>query len=115
MEPESALAIPAEDGSLTIYVGSQSVYEDQHGIMFILGLPHDKVRVVSKMVGGAFGGKEDLVVQHHAALLAYHTKQPVKITLSRQESISVHPKRHAMELEVTNWLRCKGNIDNGLQ
>ena len=110
MEPESALAIPADDGSLTIYVGSQSVYEDQHGIMSILGLPHEKVRVVSKMVGGAFGGKEDLVVQHHAALLAYHTKQPVKITLSRQESILVHPKRHAMELEVTTGCDEKGNI-----
>ena len=101
LEPESALAVPQGEGGLTVYVGSQSVYEDQHGIMSILGLPSEKVRVVSKLVGGAFGGKEDLSVQHHAALLAMHTGKPVKLTLSRQESIRVHPKRHAMEIEIT--------------
>ncbi|MEG6584661.1 selenium-dependent xanthine dehydrogenase [Dendrosporobacter sp. 1207_IL3150] len=101
MEPESAVAVPEKEGCLTVYVGSQSVYEDQHGIMAILGLPADKVRVVSKLVGGGFGGKEDLSVQHHAALLAQKTGKPVKLTLSRQESILVHPKRHAMELELT--------------
>jgi selenium-dependent molybdenum hydroxylase 1 len=101
MEPESALAVPQDDGGITVYVGDQSVYDDQHGIMGILGLPADKVRVISKLVGGGFGGKEDLSVQHHAALLALKTRKPVKLTLSRQESILVHPKRHAMELEIT--------------
>ena len=67
----------------------------------MLDVPHDKVRVISKLVGGGFGGKEDLSVQHHAALLAWHTKKPVKLTLARQESIHVHPKRHAMEMEFT--------------
>ena len=109
MEPESALAVPSADGTLTVYTGSQSVYEDQHGIMSILGLPHDKVRVVSKLVGGAFGGKEDLVVQHHAALLAHAVQKPVKLTLDRQESILVHPKRHAMEVELTT-----GCDENGI-
>ncbi|EHQ88470.1 selenium-dependent xanthine dehydrogenase [Desulfosporosinus youngiae] len=110
MEPESALAIPQEDGGVTVYVGDQSVYDDQHGIMAMLGLPEEKVRIISKLVGGGFGGKEDLSVQHHAALLAVKTQKPVKLTFTRQESILVHPKRHAMELEVTTGCDEKGKL-----
>ncbi len=110
MEPESALAIPQADGGITVYVGDQSVYDDQHGIIGILGLPAEKVRVISKLVGGGFGGKEDLSVQHHAALLAIKTQKPVKLTLSRKESILVHPKRHAMELEITTGCNAEGKI-----
>ncbi|SDE88801.1 selenium-dependent xanthine dehydrogenase [Sporomusa acidovorans] len=101
LEPESALAVPQPDGTLTVYISSQNVYDDYHGIVSLLGVKEKDVRVVSKMVGGGFGGKEDLTVQHHAALLAWHTKKPVKNTLSRQESIKVHPKRHAMEMNFT--------------
>lgn len=110
LEPESALAIPGPDGGITIYTADQNVYDDQHGIMAMLGLPPDKVRVVSKYVGGGFGGKEDLSVQHHAALLAWHTKKPVKLTLSRQESIMVHPKRHPMQMEFTTASDENGRI-----
>lgn len=110
MEPESALAIPQEDGGVTIYVGDQSVYDDQHGIMAMLGLPAEKVRVISKLVGGGFGGKEDLTVQHHAALLAIKTQKPVKLTFTRQESILVHPKRHAMEMDITTGCDENGKL-----
>ena len=67
----------------------------------MLGVDIDKIRVVSKYVGGGFGGKEDMSCQHHTALLAYLTGKPVKMTLTRAESINVHPKRHAMEMEFT--------------
>ena len=67
----------------------------------MLGLSTDKVRVTAAMVGGGFGGKEDMSVQHHASLLAYVTKRPVKVHFSRYESLLVHPKRHAMEMEFT--------------
>ena len=110
LEPESALAIPGDDGKMTVYIGSQSVYDDHHGIAATLGLPKEKVRVISKLVGGAFGGKEDLSVQHHAALLAQKTGQPVKLTLSRQESIRVHPKRHAMEITLTTACDKEGKL-----
>ena len=106
LEPESALAVPEADGTLTVYTGTQSIYDDHHGIVGVLGVPKDQVKVVSKLVGGGFGGKEDLSVQHHAALLAWIAKQPVKLTLDRQESIRVHPKRHAMEMEFT--VACDG-------
>lgn len=110
MEPESALAIPAQDGALTVYSAGQGVYDDHRGIVRMLGVPAEKVRVISKLVGGGFGGKEDLSVQHHAALLAWHSGRPVKLTLSRQESFRVHPKRHPMEMEFTTACDEKGKI-----
>ena len=100
LEPESAMAVPTEK-ELIVYTGSQSVYDDLHEITHLLGLGEDKVRIISKYVGGGFGGKEDMSCQHHAALLAYLTGKPVKMTLTRAESIKVHPKRHAMEMEFT--------------
>lgn len=100
LEPESALALPDGDGVL-LYTGGQSVYDEQREISEMLNLPKEQVRVISKYVGGGFGGKEDMSVQHHAALLAYTLKQPVKVTLTRKESLMVHPKRHAMEMTMT--------------
>jgi selenium-dependent xanthine dehydrogenase len=107
LEPESALAVPAEDGGLTVYTAGQGVYDDHHGIVAMLGVPGEKVRVISKLVGGGFGGKEDLSVQHHAALLAWHSGKPVKLTFTRKESFLVHPKRHPMEIDLTT--ACDGN------
>ena len=109
LEPESALAMPDNDGVL-IYTGSQGIYDEQREISELLGLPKEKVRCISKYVGGGFGGKEDMSVQHHAALLAYATKKPVKITFSRKESIMIHPKRHAMEIKVTTACDYEGNL-----
>jgi selenium-dependent xanthine dehydrogenase len=100
MEPECAIAIYEDEGIL-LYSGGQGIYDDQHEVADVLGISTDKVRVQSKLVGGGFGGKEDMSVQHHAALLAWATKQPVKVKFSRQESILIHPKRHAMEMDLT--------------
>ena len=110
LEPESALAVPEADGTLTVYTGTQSIYDDHHGIVGTLGVAKEQVKVVSKLVGGGFGGKEDLSVQHHAALLAWIAKQPVKLTLGRQESIRVHPKRHAMEMDFTVACDAEGHL-----
>lgn len=110
MEPESALAYFDEDGILRVYTAGQSVYDDHHGITDMLGVESEKVRVITKYVGGGFGGKEDLSVQHHAALLAWHTKKPVRLTLTRQESINVHPKRHPMRMAYTVGCDAEGRI-----
>jgi selenium-dependent xanthine dehydrogenase len=101
LEPESALAVPTQCGSLTVYTAGQSVYDDHREIVRMLGVAGEKVRIISKFVGGGFGGKEDMSVQHHAALLAWHSGRPVKLTLSRSESLRVHPKRHPMEIDCT--------------
>jgi len=110
IEPESALAIPALEGPMTVYTAGQSVYDDHREIVRMLGVGAEKVRVISKYVGGGFGGKEDMSVQHHAALLAWHSGRPVKLTLSRKESFRVHPKRHPMEMEYTTACDENGKV-----
>lgn len=97
MEPETAIGLPDGDGVMVI-TGAQGIYDEYHEISSYLGIPMEKVRIQSAVVGGGFGGKEDMSVQHQAALCAYLTKRPVKVFFSRQESINYHPKRHAMEI-----------------
>lgn len=106
LEPECAVAYPQGAGVLVLS-SDQSAYDTQHEIMGMLGLPAEQVTVRNCLVGGGFGGKEDVTTQHHAALLAYLTKRPVKVKLSRAESILIHPKRHPMEMEFT--LGCDEN------
>ena len=100
LEPECAVAEPVP-GGLRMYTSSQSVYDEQREISRMLKLPPEKVRSTATLVGGGFGGKEDMTVQHHAALMAWHTKQPVKVKFSRQESLDYHVKRHPMDMEFT--------------
>nr|WP_312577346.1 selenium-dependent xanthine dehydrogenase [Sedimentibacter sp.] len=97
LEPECAIGIPDGDGVRVITSG-QGIYDEYREITEMLGIDSSKVRIQSAYVGGGFGGKEDMSVQHHAGLLAYLSKKPVKVLLSRQESIKIHPKRHAMEM-----------------
>ena len=98
MEPESAIALPAEEG-ITVYSQGQGVYEDRKQIAKVLAIDEEKVRVILVPNGGGFGGKEDLSVQHHAALSAFITNRSVKITLSRDESILMTPKRHPIRMK----------------
>lgn len=100
MEPECAIAFPEGEG-VHLYTAAQSVYDEQHEIAAVLGLPNELVVSESKLVGGGFGGKEDMSVQHHAALAAWLLKLPVKVKFSREESLRIHVKRHAMEMEFT--------------
>jgi len=101
LEPESSLAVPDPDGPLEVYSQGQGVWDDRRQIASFLGVPDDRVRVVQVPTGGAFGAKEDLNIQSHAALLATCTGLPVLLTLSRKESLRFHAKRHAMWLEYT--------------
>jgi len=102
LEPECAVALAdRQNRQVTIFSSDQGTYDTQRECAILLGLPRENIHVVNKLVGGAFGGKEDVTVQHQAALLAWHTGLPVKVKLTRQESILIHPKRHAMEMEFT--------------
>jgi xanthine dehydrogenase molybdenum-binding subunit len=109
MEPEAAIAYPAGDG-VEVLSQSQGVYEDRTQIAKLLGLPLDKVRVVLVPNGGGFGGKEDLTVQGQAALFAYHLQQPVKVRLTRDESIVMHPKRHPIWMAYTVGCDAQGKL-----
>ncbi|MGE5357336.1 MAG: selenium-dependent xanthine dehydrogenase [Deltaproteobacteria bacterium] len=100
LEKEATIAIPDKNGSIELLSQSQGVYEDRRQVAMILGLPEDKVRVTLIPNGGGFGGKEDLSIQGQTALFAYLMQKPIKLTLTREESIRLHPKRHPIFMEI---------------
>jgi len=110
LEPESAFVVPEPDGPLRVYSQGQGIWDDRRQIAGLLGVPEEQVRVTQTTTGGAFGAKEDLNVQGHAALLALATARPVRLTLSRKESLRFHAKRHAMWLEYTVGCDAEGHL-----
>ena len=99
LEPECAVSFLDGDGDVFIYSTDQSAHQTLHECQLLLGTK--KVKVQNALVGGGFGGKEDMTVQHHAALLTYLTGRPVKVKLTRAESLLIHPKRHRFEMDFT--------------
>ncbi len=108
LEPECAVAYKDEDGDVFIISTDQSAHTTLHECSLLLGT--DKVKVQNALVGGGFGGKEDMSVQHHAALITYCTGRPVKVKLSRKESLLVHPKRHHFVMDFTMGCDENGRI-----
>ncbi len=110
LEPESTLAVPvartAAGGArcLHVYSGGQGVWDDRDQIASVLGVEGDAVTVELVSNGGAFGGKEDMANQAQTALAAWLLGQPVKCTLSREESLLIHAKRHPVRAEY--WAGC---------
>jgi CO/xanthine dehydrogenase Mo-binding subunit len=92
--PESGLAVPDGEGGVDVYVATQWLHVDREQVAPCLGLPEEQVRIHLAGVGGAFGGREDLSMQIHAAMLALHTSRPVKMVYGRQESFMGHVHRH---------------------
>lgn len=100
LEPECSIAVPLRDGRMEIYVGSQIPYQDRTQVARVMGWHEERIRVVGQLMGGGFGGKEDVMGQIHVAMLANVTQRPVKLLFDRHESLLVHPKRHATQIRV---------------
>ena len=100
LEPESTLAVPQEDGTLHVYSGGQGVWDDRDQIAAVLGVDASSVTVELVSNGGAFGGKEDMSNQAQTALAASILGRAVKCTLTREQSLHLHPKRHPIRIEV---------------
>ena len=100
LEPECSIAVPLPDGRIEIYVGSQIPYQDRTQVARVMGWPEERIRVVGQLMGGGFGGKEDVMGQIHATMLANVTHRPVKLLFDRHESLLVHPKRHATQIRI---------------
>lgn len=98
LEPESTVAVPTEDGHLKVYSGGQGVWDDRDQIAAVLNIDPSNVTVELVSNGGAFGGKEDMSNQAQTALAAWLLKRPVKCTLTREESLLLHPKRHPIRM-----------------
>lgn len=113
LETECCLARPwmfeGEQG-IQIFSQGQGAYEDRKSIAKILNIPIERVNVIQVQNGGGFGGKEDLTVQGHVAMCSYLLNVPVKLFLTRQESMSMHPKRHPMRLKYTLGCDQKGKL-----
>lgn len=100
IEPECGIG-SYEDGIITVWCSSQNVHFDRAEVARVLNMPRSKVRIIQAETGGGFGGKLDISTQCYAALLAYYTKKPVKVTYTRVESTTVSSKRHP------SIIRCK--------
>ncbi|MDY0280101.1 MAG: molybdopterin-dependent oxidoreductase [Salinivirgaceae bacterium] len=110
LEKESAVAYPDKEDGIEVLSQGQGVYVDQKQIAAILNLPEEKVRVTLVPNGGGFGGKEDLTVQGYAAMFAYLLKTPVKVSLTRPESLKMHPKRHPVFMDMELAADKEGNM-----
>ncbi len=110
MEPECSVAVPTPEGRMEIFVGSQIPYSDRSQVARTMGWSEDRVRIVGQLMGGGFGGKEDIAGQIHAAMLANATGQPVKLLWDRHESLLVHPKRHATQIRVKLGAKKDGTL-----
>jgi CO/xanthine dehydrogenase Mo-binding subunit len=108
--PESGLAVPDGEGGVDIYVATQWLHVDRAQIAPCLGLEPERVRVHLAGVGGAFGGREDLSMQIHGALLALHTNRPIKIVYTREESFTGHVHRHPSRI----WAEHRATRDGKL-
>jgi xanthine dehydrogenase molybdenum-binding subunit len=118
LEPECAIGIPkgytAPNGEhhdkVTVYVGSQIPYQDRDQVAAALALRNEEVRIRGTLIGGGFGGKEDIAGQIHVALLAQVTNRPVKMLYTRQESLLFHPKRHATVIRIKTGATHDGKL-----
>lgn len=110
IEPECSIGVPLPDGRMEIYVGSQIPYQDRTQVARVMGWKEERVRIVGQLMGGGFGGKEDVMGQIHVAMLANVTQRPVKLLFDRQESLLVHPKRHATQIRVKIGAKKDGRL-----
>lgn len=99
IEPDAGIAYYDDVGLMTVVASTQNPHYDRNEVASLLGLPYNQVRVIQAATGGGFGGKLDISVQCHCALLTYHTRKPVKIVRSRSESTTVSSKRHPLTMK----------------
>ncbi|MBM4331407.1 MAG: 2Fe-2S iron-sulfur cluster binding domain-containing protein [Deltaproteobacteria bacterium] len=110
LEPEAGIGLVDENGILTIYAPTQFPFEIRKQLAAVLSLPEERIRVIATPLGGAFGSKLDNTVEALLAIGAYHLRRPVKITLTREESIRVSTKRHAYWMDYRVGLDSAGHL-----
>jgi CO/xanthine dehydrogenase Mo-binding subunit len=108
--PESGLAVPDGEGGIDVYVATQWLHVDRDQVAPCLALEPEQVRIHLAGVGGAFGGREDLSIQVHAAMLALHTGRPVKMSYSREESFVGHIHRHPARIWAEHRAKKTGEL-----
>lgn len=110
LQPEATVAKPTKDGGIEVYVATQYPHYDREEVARCLKLSEDKVKINNMTIGGAFGAREDINPQCHAALAAYFTKRPVKILYSREEATISHSKRHPLKMYYKTGVKENGKL-----
>jgi CO/xanthine dehydrogenase Mo-binding subunit len=110
--PESGLAVPDGKGGIDIYVATQWLHVDRDQVAPCLDLEPEQVRIHLAGVGGAFGGREDLSMQIHGAMLALRTGRPVKMVYNREESFAGHVHRHPARIWAEHRADREGKLVN---
>jgi CO/xanthine dehydrogenase Mo-binding subunit/aerobic-type carbon monoxide dehydrogenase small subunit (CoxS/CutS family) len=110
LEPEAGVAYLDEDGGVVLKIGTQTAFDDRTQLTEILAMPEDKIRVIQIPPGGAFGAKEDMILQQYLALGALKARRPVKMVLTREESLRVHVKRHPAQMHFKTGADRAGHV-----
>lgn len=110
LQPEAAVACYDEDGMINIYVATQYPHYDREEVANCLNVEEDKVRIINTTIGGAFGAREDINPQCHAAIATYISKKPVKVLYTREESTISHSKRHPMKMHYKTGVTKDGKL-----
>ncbi len=110
LEPECALVEPTGEGTMRLYTQGQGIFDDRRQVAAFLAIPEEQLDVELVPNGGAFGGKEDMSIQAQTALLCQLTQRPVKLRLSREESIRIHPKRHPITMRYRVGCDAEGRL-----
>ena len=99
LQPEAGLAYIDDEGRVAVVCASQWPQDDLHQIAHMLSVPEDQVREIVPAIGGAFGGREDMFIQHLLALAAYLLRRPVRMVFTREESVTRTGKRHPFYMQ----------------
>ena len=112
LEPEAAIATidDGDDGGVVVYTPSQFPFELRRSLARMLGVAEEAVRVVVTPIGGGFGGKIDPTVEGLVAMGAARLRRPVKITLTREESLRVSTKRHPYQMDFKVGVDAEGRL-----
>lgn len=110
LEPECALAEPTDSGKIKLYSQGQGIFDDRRQCAAFIGFDEEDVEVELVPNGGAFGGKEDMSIQAHATLLCLMTGSPVRLLLTREQSVRVHPKRHPLRMDYKVGCDAEGRL-----
>jgi CO/xanthine dehydrogenase Mo-binding subunit len=110
LQPEAGLGYIDEEERVTVVAAAQWAQDDLHQIAHLLDLPEDRVREIVPATGGAFGGREDMYIQHLLALCAYCLRRPVKMVFSREESVCRTGKRHPFYIRHRAGATCDGKL-----
>ncbi|GAC1318558.1 MAG: xanthine dehydrogenase family protein molybdopterin-binding subunit [Chloroflexota bacterium] len=110
MEPRAALAEATPDGRLTVWSTTQLPFLIRDNLAAILGVSVGRIRVISTVIGGGFGGKLRILLEPYCALLALRTGRPVRMTMSVEEELTADAPRAASVTYIRSAVDVEGRI-----